>query len=222
MKKGLLVLLLAGFSVATSAEVDLKAGEEKANTICMACHGMNGISTNPEWPNLAGQGEKYLIKQLQDFKAGLRNSAVMAPQAMMLSDEDMLNVAAFYASQEAKQAATYGAGDDPDALLLEGEALYRGGDMANGVAACAACHGPTGAGIDPAAFPHLSGQHATYTRLQLGLFRQGAQIDELATDTKVTADQMRTNDPNKMMRDTTAGLTDKQIEAVALYIQGLH
>lgn len=175
-----------------------------------------------EWPNLAGQGEKYIIKELNDFKNGLRKNPVMAPQAMMLSDEDIANVAAFYASQKPAPASTQGVGEDPIAVLELGKALYRGGDMENHIPACAACHGPSGMGIEPAAFPLLSGQHAPYTRLQLQHFQNAALADVQATDGQIPEDQQRANDPNSMMRDVAAKLTPQQIEAVSLYIQGLN
>lgn len=220
MKKGIVTIILFGITTWVQA-ADLKAGEEKA-VVCAACHGPGGASTNPEWPSLAGQGQKYLEKQLKDFKSGDRPSMVMQPQAGLLSDEDIANVAAYFAAQTPPPAATEGAGDNPEELLALGEALYRGGDMSKNVPACMACHGPTGAGIEPAAFPRLSGQHAKYTRTQLDAFKMAAQIDEQASETDRATLVVRANDPNGMMRDVADKLTPKQIEAVARYMQGLH
>ena len=146
----------------------------------------------------------------------------MQPQAGLLSDEDIANVAAYFAAQTPPPAATEGAGDNPEELLALGEALYRGGDMSKNVPACMACHGPTGAGIEPAAFPRVSGQHAKYTRTQLDAFKMAAQIDEQASETDRATLVVRANDPNGMMRDVADKLTPKQIEAVARYMQGLH
>ncbi|UJF24777.1 cytochrome c4 [Suttonella sp. R2A3] len=220
MKKGILAVAVLTLSASVMAAGDAAAGEQKA-AVCMACHGPGGVSANPEWPSLAGQGEKYLIKQLHDFKNGDRVNAVMAPQAAMLSDEDMANLAAYYASQEAPKAKTKGAGENPEEMLALGEALYRGGDMEKGIPACSACHGPTGAGISVAAFPQLSAQHAKYTRIQLDAFKAASGSSDQATDAPVPS-AVRANDPNAMMRDIASQMTPKQIEAVAYYIQGLN
>ena len=220
MKKGIVTILLGSIAVWAQA-ADLKAGEEKA-MVCVACHGPGGVSANPDWPSLAGQGQKYIEKQLKDFKSGERPNMVMQPQAGMLSDEDIVNVAAYFAAQTPPQATTEGAGDNPEELLALGEALYRGGDMSKNVPACMACHGPTGAGIEPAAFPRISGQHAKYTRTQLDAFRTSALIDEQASETDRASLVVRANDPNGMRRDVAEKLTPKQSEAVARYMQGLH
>ena len=220
MKKGIVTILLGSIAVWAQA-ADLKAGEEKA-MVCVACHGPGGVSANPDWPSLAGQGQKYIEKQLKDFKSGERPNMVMQPQAGMLSDEDIVNVAAYFAAQTPPQATTEGAGDNPEELLALGEALYRGGDMSKNVPACMACHGPTGAGIEPAAFPRISGQHAKYTRTQLDAFRTSALIDQQASETDRASLVVRANDPNGMMRDVAEKLTPKQIEALARDMQGLH
>ena len=171
---------------------------------------------------LAGQGQKYLEKQLRDFKSGERPSLIMQPQAVLLSDEDIANVAAYFAAQTPPPAATEGAGENPEELLALGEALYRGGDLSKNIPACMACHGPTGTGIEPAAFPRVSGQHAKYTRTQLDAFKTSALIDQQASETDPSSLVVRGNDPNGMMRDVAEKLTPKQIEAVARYMQGLH
>ena len=133
MKKGIVTIRLGSIAVWAQA-ADLKAGEEKA-MVCVACHGPGGVSANPDWPSLAGQGQKYIEKQLKDFKSGERPNMVMQPQAGMLSDEDIVNVAAYFAAQTPPQATTEGAGDNPEELLALGEALYRGGDMSKNIPA---------------------------------------------------------------------------------------
>lgn len=178
---------------------DASAGKEKSST-CVACHGADGNSANPEWPKLAGQHPDYLVKQLKEFKAGERENQTMAPMAAPLSEQDMQDLAAYYAAQQIKQGEA-----DPDLVEL-GEQIYRGGNKASGVSACMACHGPAGKGNPAANFPALAGQHATYTEIQLKAFRSGA----------------RTNDYGSMMRNVAARMTDAEIKAVASYIQGLH
>lgn len=222
MKKTIITLLALSASLMAFAAPNIEAGKEKGESLCMACHGVGGVSVNPIWPSLAGQGEKYLLKQLKDFKSGVRSNAVMGAQAAMLSDQEMEDVAAYYASLPLPPAATQGRGENPEEMLAEGQALYRGGDLARGIPACSACHGPTGAGIPPAAFPALSGQQAEYNRLQLIHFQNAANVDVQASDSQLTADEMRSNDANEMMRDVARKLTPRQIEAVTLYIQGLN
>ena len=179
---------------------DPSAGEAKA-AICASCHGPAGNSVNPEWPKLAGQHAKYTAKQIRDFKAGVtRNNALMAPMIAGLSDQDIEDIAAYYAAQ----SGTGGfASKDLHAL---GERIYRGGNMESGVPACIACHGPRGAGNDPAGFPRVAGQHATYTAMQ---------IEDWRTEN-------RANDPNEMMADAVRYLTPREVKAVSEYIAGLH
>lgn len=220
MKKGIVAILILSIGAWVQA-ADIKAGEEKA-LVCTGCHGPGGLSANPEWPILAGQGAKYLAKQLHDFKNGTRASMIMYPQASLLSDEDIDNLAAYFAAQTPPVAATTGAGEKPEEMLALGEALYRGGDISNHIPACMACHGPTGAGIEPSAFPRLGGQHIQYNRTQLQAFQNAANAENLASDADKSTMLMRSNDPNGMMRDTAAKLTPKQIEAVAYYIRGLN
>lgn len=220
MKKGIVAILCCGIGVAVHA-ADIKAGEEKA-AVCVACHGPGGVSTNPEWPSLAGQGQKYLEKQLHDFKSGQRPNLIMLPQANLLTDEDITNVAAYFATQTPPPAATEGAGKNPEEMLKLGENLYRGGDIEKNIPACMACHGPSGAGIAPAAFPRISGQHAQYMRVQLNAFKTAAMENEQASETDPSTLVVRGNDPNSMMRDVAEKLTPRQIEAVARYMQGLH
>ncbi len=212
------------FSV--QAEEPLKgnaeAGKAKA-AVCMGCHGMNGEGVNPEFPRLAGQGEKYLLKQLQQFKSGERKDMVMAPQVMALSEQDMADLAMFFSSQKPKYDII-GVAKDKDTtneLVTRGGSLYRGGDMQRGITACAACHGPAGRGIVPAGYPAISGQYAKYIAKQLNAFRLGANIHEQASTIDIASLSYRDNDNSRMMRDNTEKLTDKDIEALANYIQGL-
>jgi cytochrome c553 len=202
MKSKLLISLLALFAVAINAQAagDAEAGKAKAQ-VCFSCHGVNGNSMNPVWPNLAGQHEGYIAKQLADFKAGTqRNDPLMMGQVMSLSPQDMADLGAFFAKQKPS------AGSADETKLVMGEKIYRGGNKATGVSACIACHGPSGAGNPAAKYPMLSGQHAAYTVKTLKDFRKGS----------------RKNDPGKMMQNIAARMTDAEIEAVSSYMQGLH
>ena len=178
---------------------DPKAGEAKANTICMACHGPQGNSVVSIWPKLAGQHVEYIQKQLMDFKADNRSNVQMTPMAKPLTDQEVLDVAAYFSSQTQKGGAA-----DPE-LAKAGAALYRAGNPASGVPACSGCHGPAGAGQGLAKFPRLAGQHADYVKQTLIGFRS----------------QQRANDPNGMMRGVAARMTDDEVAAVSQYIQGL-
>ncbi len=189
----------AAFTATSSlAAGDAAAGKTKA-AACAACHGADGNSANPEWPKLAGQHPSYLAKQLANFKAGERTNAMMAPMAAALSEQDMADIAAFFSSQ-----AQNGGKADP-ALVAEGEKLFRGGNATTSVAACMGCHAPNGMGNPQANFPRLSGQHAAYIVNQLKTFRTGE----------------RANDAGKMMQNIAARMTDKEMQAVASYIEGL-
>lgn len=193
--------LQAGVSFAAEQPVagSAEKGQAKAAP-CVACHGVNGNSVNPEWPNLAGQHETYIKRQLTAFKSDQRQNPLMTPMAKPLSDEDMADLGAFFASQ--KSTGTLEA--EPSKVAL-GQRLFRGGDPAKGIAACAACHGPDGSGNPAAGYAQIKGQHATYTINQLKAYRSGT----------------RQTDPNQMMRNVASLLTDEQIDAVAAYIQGL-
>lgn len=195
----LTALSLPLFYQNTFAEGDIAAGKEKA-MVCSACHGIDGNSSNPVWPKLAGQHEEYIVKQLMDFKAGNRENAQMQPMAANLGEQDMDDLAAYFSSQKTRWGTT-----DPDALEL-GQKIYRAGNMEAGVPACMACHGPTGRGNPAAKYPSLSGQFAEYTEAQLNAFRS----------------KKRTNDINAVMRTIVGRMTHEEIKAVAQYIQGLH
>jgi cytochrome c553 len=201
MKK--LVVIAATCALLGSATVAVAAGDPaagKAKSItCAACHNADGNSAITQYPKLAGQSADYLVKQLQEYKSGVRVNAIMAGMVAPLSPQDMEDLAAYFASQQIARAAA-----DP-ALAPVGEALFRGGNLSSGVSACMACHGPTGAGNPAAKFPAIAGQHAEYTEIQLKAFRA----------------MERTNDAGQMMRGVAAKLTDPEIKAVASYIQGL-
>jgi len=187
-------------STGASAAGNAKAGKAKAIT-CAGCHGPNGNSANPLWPKLAGQHADYIAKQLVDFKAGKKRSdPLMGGQAAGLSSQDMADLGAYFSKQTGSQGAS------SKKLAAAGEKLYRGGNKKKGIAACIACHSPTGAGNPAAKFPKLSGQHAAYVEKAMKDFRSGA----------------RTNDMNKMMQNIAEKMSDKEISAVASYISGLH
>ena len=177
---------------------DATAGKTKA-AACAGCHGADGNSPAPNFPKLAGQHASYILKQLHDFKSGKRKDPTMSAMAAPLSDQDMENLAAYFASQKVKPGKTA-----EDKLEL-GQMVYRAGNASSGVAACAACHSPTGSGNPQAKFPALKGQHAQYVVKQLKDFRAGT----------------RSNDPGSMMRGVAAKMSDAEIEAVAQYVQGL-
>jgi cytochrome c553 len=195
----LLVTVLSAPSWAQGVKADPAKGQSIAAGVCAACHGSDGNSPIPSNPMLAGQHPEYLFKQLRNYKSGERNNPIMAGIAASLSEQDMRDVSAFYAAQKPRQGAARDA-----KLAGAGQRLYRGGNATSGIAACAGCHSPSGAGI-PAQYPRLKGQHADYTIAQLKAFRAGE----------------RANDENGMMRDVALRMTDQDIAAVAEYLQGL-
>jgi len=184
-------------AAAAAAKPDVAQGGAKFTAVCAACHGADGNSGVPANPKLAQQHPEYLVKQLQEFKAGKRASPIMQGFASQLTDAEMKNVAYWAGSQKAKP----GFAKDKELVTL-GERIYRGGIADRQVAACAGCHSPNGAGV-PAQYPRLSGQHADYTTAQLTAFRDGA----------------RKNSPQ--MTQVAAKLNDREIKAVADYIAGL-
>ena len=195
-------LSLAALQAQAESLVDgsAEAGKNKAIT-CAACHGAAGISANPLWPNIAGQSASYLVTQLKAFKDGSRKDPLMTSQAMMLSEQDMANLAVYFESLPGPAQAVA----DPD-LVSKGEALYRGGEVSKEVAACMACHGPSGAGNPAAKYPAIKGQHAAYTAKQLRDYASGAR----ASDGKT-----------RVMRDIAGKLSEDEIVALASYVQGL-
>ena len=195
-------LVLAATQVQADSLVDGSIEDGKAKSLtCTACHGPEGNSTNAMWPNIAGQNAPYLLAQLQSFKDGSRQDPLMSAQAMMLSDEDMADLAVYFESlpgavQSVKDAST----------VSRGEALYRGGDSDNGVAACLACHGPSGRGNPAAKYPALQGQHADYTAKQLSDYASGTRVSDGKT---------------RIMRDIAGRLSKEDIAALSSYVQGL-
>lgn len=212
MKKALtavaFVASLAGTAGAPAAdETPLMEGGDPAtgkslSQTCMACHGPKGNSPQGQWPNIAGQHAGYLYKQLRDFKRGEeRANAQMAGMVAGLSEQDMRDLAAYYATQPQK---TMGASDE--ALVERGRKIYLGGIPSKGVTACVACHGPTGRGNPAAGYPDVGGQWAQYLTQQLKLFRSGE----------------RANDRQAMMRSLAAEMSDEEMRAVAEYMAGLN
>lgn len=202
-------LVILGLAAGLPALAGDAAAGKALTTTCAACHGADGNSQAPNFPKLAGQGEKYLLKQLDDIKSGARTVPEMTGMLDSLSKVDLENIAAFYAS---KDMALSGARDDKELLAL-GEKIYRAGNKEAGVPACTGCHSPTGVGNAPAGFPKLGGQHADYIAKQLKDFRTGAEY----------TDKGRRNDGDiRIMRDAVARMSDREIEAVANYIAGLH
>jgi cytochrome c553 len=189
---------------------DAAAGKD-LTLVCSACHGADGNSVVGTFPKLAGQNEKYLLKQLADIKSGVRPVPTMAGQLDNLSDTDMANIAAYYAGQAAS------GGQAEEAQVALGQKVYRAGVSKRGIAACTACHGARGGGNAPAGFPALAGQHPEYIADQLRRFRTGAE------NTLEENPNGRTNDgDSRMMRDVAANMTDNEITAVASFIAGLH
>ncbi len=184
---------------AATAKGDPAKAQKLVNEVCGACHGADGNSTSPAYPNLSGQSPEYLFKQLVEFKSGARKNAIMAPNVTKLSEDDMHNLAAFFAAQQPKARLAKDA-----ALVAEGQKVYKGGNAGSGVPACASCHGPAGAGI-PSMFPRLAGQHSKYVLSQLKNFRSGD----------------RANDGGKMMQVIARKMTDQEMKAVSEYISGL-
>jgi len=195
-----MALLATQAQAESLVEGSAEAGQAKSIT-CSACHGPQGNSMTALWPNIAGQNAPYLLAQLQAFKEGTRYDPLMTPQSMLLSDEDMADLAVYFeglpeATQAVKDAS----------LVTRGEALYRGGNLDKGVAACLACHGPSGMGNPAAKYPALRGQHADYTAKQLNDYAAGSRT----TDGKTS-----------IMRDIAASLSKEDIAALSSYVQGL-
>ena len=205
MIKSLAVSLIA-IVVATPALAagDATAGQSKAQ-VCAGCHGADGNAMIPNYPKLAAQHAGYLLKQLQDFKAGIRKNPIMSAQVANLSPQDMEDLAAYFSSQK----RTLGADTDPK-LTEFGQRIYRGGNETKAVPACMACHSPDGAGNPPARYPSLGGQNADYVSKTLMDFRSG----ERGADPKDSA--------GKIMRDIAKRMDDADINAVAHYVPGLH
>ncbi|MCQ3829895.1 cytochrome c4 [Microbulbifer elongatus] len=210
IKKAALALGVVAFAQVGHAAGDASAGQAKA-AACVACHGVDGNSPAPTFPKIAGLGEKYLLKQMHDIKEGTRKVPEMTGMLDNLNDQDMADVAAYFASQNIqisgseKFTVMLNNGDTVNALEL-GRKIFRAGNADTGVAACMGCHSPTGQGNAPAGYPRLSGQYAEYVEKQLKAFREGT----------------RANDGDaRTMRTVARQLSDAEIKAVANYVAGL-
>jgi cytochrome c553 len=191
---------------------DAAAGATKA-AACAACHGLDGNAADPLYPKLAGQHENYIARQLALFKSGERQNAIMLGFASALSAQDMRDIGAYFATQKvvpgiADESAITSGPNQGRKFYQVGERLFRAGNPAQGVPACQACHGPTGAGI-PGPYPAIGGQHSTYTALQLTAFR-GGQV------------WGKDKNANVVMSGVAANLSDEEIQGLATYIEGLH
>jgi cytochrome c553 len=195
----------ASATVTGSAE----AGATKA-AVCTACHGVNGNSVNPEWPNLAGQNAAYIREQLAMFKARKRNNPIMQPIVDPLTEQDVADLAAYFSTQTPS-----GLEADPS-YWKAGEALYRSGDVARNIPACAACHGPAGQGNPGAGYPALRAQHSVYTVKQLQDYLTRNRYRDAANPQTVNATRN-----SAMMTTIAARLTPEDIRNLASYLQGL-
>ncbi|MCT8988384.1 c-type cytochrome [Shewanella phaeophyticola] len=205
MKKLALALsVVATMSSPAMAEGNAEAGKTKV-IVCSACHGVDGNSMIDMYPKLAGQHPAYLEKQLTEFRSAMqtggkegRMDPIMGGMSIALSDTDIADISAFFASQtQSANPAVEG--------VEAGEKLYQGGDAARGITSCIACHGPEGSGAAAAGFPMIGGQHANYIKIQLTKFRDGS----------------RNNDLNGMMQDVAKKLSDADIEALSKYISSI-
>jgi cytochrome c553 len=202
MKKLVTLVLISGlclFALNASADGDAAAGKSKA-AVCGACHGVDGNSVSAQFPKLAGQNASYIAAQLAAFKSGKRQNPIMGAQAKNLSEQDMQDVAAYFAAQQLQ------IGQADPGQVKQGEQIYRNGNKDENVPACLACHSPDGSGNFLMKVPALAGQHAAYVVVQLQAYAAGS----------------RSTDPNKMMETIAARLTPAEMQAVASYIEGLH
>lgn len=186
----------AGTTAGTTAAGDAAAGQQKSE-LCQGCHGLDGNSYGPEWPNLASQHPSYLIKQIRDYQSGTRENETMTPMVSGLDDQDIRDITAYFSVQALAA--------EPVAPSPTGKKLYLGGNTYNRVPACAGCHGASGGGNAPGAIPRLGGQKTEYTAKTLREFRAG----------------VRHNDRNNIMAEIAARLSDTEITALAEYIAGL-
>lgn len=213
MKNVLLAVTLAAFSTGISSitygagssktesayQGDADAGKGKV-VVCGACHGNDGNSAIAANPKLAGQGYKYLLKQLRDIQGGDRQIAMMTGMLNGLSEHDLADIAAYFAAQ------TQTAGVAKESLVELGEEIYRNGNHERGISSCMGCHGPAGKGNEPAGYPMIAGQHADYIATQLRQFAEGARVND---------------GESRAMRGVAERLNENEIKAVASYIEGL-
>jgi cytochrome c553 len=201
MRGGKWIVVAFALTVAGGAQAagDAAAGQQKSAP-CQACHSTDGNSAVGMYPNIAGQHASYTVTQLKALRDGTRKDPVMSPMAANLSDQDIEDLAAFYAGQTVKL------GSVPEDQVAAGAQLYRAGNSNTAVPACMACHGPDGKGNAPAGWPALGGQHPEYIAKQLNLYASGE----------------RSTDLNNIMRDIAARLSKAEIDAVSHYVSGLH
>lgn len=192
----LVACLCISITANTYAAGDPAAGKEKS-AVCQGCHGADGNSYSPEWPNLAEQDSRYLVAQLKDFQSGARKNDIMTGMAAGLSESDIADIAAFFSGQNLVTETVE--------VNAAGKKLYMGGNQYTGVPACAGCHGPNGAGNGPGKIPRLAGQKSVYVAKALRDFRAGA----------------RSNDHNAIMQNLAEKMTDKEIDAVAAFVTGM-
>lgn len=194
-----LVLVLAPAFAHAQFTGDAAAGEQKSQT-CAACHGANGIGTAPENPNLAGQVPGYIADQLARYKSGERQNAIMAGMAAGLSEQDMADLDAYYASLDAPVGAVP---EDQAESARRGGMLYRGGDSSRDIASCMSCHGPRGHGI-PTRFPAVAGQKQQYLLTSLQQFKSGERESD-----------------GGIMNDVAFLLSQQQMEDLAAFMHAL-
>ena len=203
MNKIILTCMILAMSLAGTAHAagDAAAGQTKA-AACGGCHGMDGNSPVPNFPKMAGQGEKYIAKQIAEFKANTtRKNEIMLGMSAALTDQDAADIGAYFASQKVTAAAPF-----DESKIAMGREIYKGGNLTEGIPACQSCHGPSGAGMPSAGYPQVGGQYTDYTIAQLKAFKEGT----------------RTNDEKELMRSIVKQLSDEQLEAVAHYMASLH
>jgi cytochrome c553 len=205
-------LLVLGFSVGSTQAADIHgdatAGSAKA-AVCTACHGLNGTGINPEWPVIAGQNAVYVRDQVKRIKTGMRTAPLMQPMVQTLSDQDIADLAAFFATQTPK-------GNEADPSYWKaGQALYRGGDAARDIPACMSCHGPVGRGNPAAGYPALQAQYSVYIMKQLDNYASGMRY------AKDAAGKSEAGPNATIMQTIAARLTPEDRRNVASYIQGL-
>lgn len=208
---------LTASSAVAVPDYDLARGKAIVEANCAACHGADGVSVAPAQPNLGGQNIKYLYKQLVDFKTGARKNGIMDAQLKGLTQQDLADVAGYYAEQ-----TPWMPGYGNKATVAQAQKLYLGGDKTRGIIPCAGCHDPKGAGNDWAAFPRLGGQHAAYLSTQLKMFRAAGREDE-----GLMEEQVRTNDSAKkgekgMMQMVAAKLSDRDIKILSEFLTAVH
>ena len=203
LKICLILLLLPNFAFADAAAI--KAGEGKAQ-ICTACHGVDGNSNNPEWPNLSQQSKKYLIDQLHAFRDGIRKNALMNAQAMNLSNQDIIDLASYYNSLQGIKGKVQA----DEKTIRVGESIYRGGVSDRGIPACISCHGPKGLGIDRTGYPKISGQHSKYILSRLKNYKEGYDArDSISKNYSI-------------MSGISFKLSNIEMEGLSEYLQGLY